>query len=301
MKKTLLTTLAVIMAFVPALAGTFSKSYPLRDFTGISATHIYHVDLTPSSTFSVKVEAPDYLEPYINVRVERKQLILSVKDLPRAINRRLSDEKSGAIRAEVSMPVLESVSLSGAARVQADGVFPDLGGRPFRMSLSGASHADGLAVSSDYTEIKLSGASHANLRGSYDKVGLEASGASKAKLGVKTPSVNAELSGSARLDLDGEFDRVSIEASGASQAELQSSVTVSSLNIECSGASSVESRQAKALDVNVELSGASKCRVAAIRKITVEASGASTCYYEGGPDTKVDALQISRGSSLKKL
>ena len=301
MKKTLLTTLAIIMAFVPALAGTFSKSYPLRDFTGISATHIYHVDLTPSSTFSVKVEAPDYLEPYINVRVERKQLILSVKDLPRAINRRLSDEKSGAIRAEVSMPVLESVSLSGAARVQADGVFPDLGGRPFRMSLSGASHADGLAVSSDYTEIKLSGASHANLRGSYDKVGLEASGASKAKLGVKTPSVNAELSGSARLDLDGEFDRVSIEASGASQAELQSSVTVSSLNIECSGASSVESRQAKALDVNVELSGASKCRVAALRKITVEASGASTCYYEGGPDTKVDALQISRGSSLKKL
>lgn len=301
MKKTLLTTLAVIMAFVPALAGTFSKSYPLRDFTGISATHVFHVDLTPSSTFSVKVEAPDYLEPYINVRVERKQLILSVKDLPRAINRRLSDEKSGAIRAEVSMPVLESISLSGAARVQADGVFPDLGGRPFRMSLSGASHADGLVVSSDYTEIKLSGASHANLRGSYDKVGLEASGASKAKLGVKTPSVNAELSGSARLDLDGEFDRVSIEASGASQAELQSSVTVSSLNIECSGASSVESRQAKALDVNVELSGASKCRVAAIRKITVEASGASTCYYEGGPDTKVDALQISRGSSLKKL
>ena len=301
MKKIVLTAMATILALVPAIAGTSIKSYPLRDFTGISASHAFHVDLTPSSTFSVKVEVPDYLEPYISLRVERKQLILSVKDLPRAINRRLSDEKSGAIRAEVKMPVLESVSLSGAVRLQADGVFPDLGGRPFRMSLSGASHADGLSVSSDLTEIRLSGVSHANLKGSYDKVGLEASGASKAKLGVRSPSVNAELSGSAHLDLDGEFDKVSIEASGASHAELQSAVTVSSLDIQCSGASSVESRQARAMNVNVELSGASKCRVAALGKITVEASGASTCYYEGGPDTKIDALQISRGSSLKKL
>ena len=301
MKKTLLTTLAVILALVPALAGTISKSYELKDFTGISATHVFQVDLRPSSTFSVKIEAPDYLEPYLNVRVDHKQLILSIKDLPKAVNRRLSDEKSGFLRAVVTMPVLESVSLSGAAKLQADGVFPDLGGRPFRLSLSGATHADGLAVSSDRTEIKLSGASHASLKGSYDKVGLEASGASKARLGVKSPSVDAELSGSARLDLEGEFDRVSIEASGASQAELQSSVTVSSLDIECSGASSVESRQAKAMDVNVELSGASKCRVAALRRLSVEASGASTCYYEGGPDTSIEAVQISRGSTLKKL
>ena len=301
MKKTLLTTLAVILAIVPAAAGTFSKSYDFKDFTGISASHIFHVELRPSSTFSVKVEAPDYLEPYLNVRVDHKQLILGVKDLPKAVNRRLSDEKAGAISAVVTMPVLESVSLSGAAKILADGVFPDLGGRPFRMSLSGATHADGLAVSSDRTEIKLSGASHASLRGSYGKVGLEASGASKARLGVKSPSVDAELSGSARLDLEGEFDRVSIEASGASQAELESEATVSRLDIECSGASSVESRRAKAMDVNVELSGASKCRVAAIRRITVEASGASTCYYEGGPDTQVDAVQVSRGSTVRRL
>ena len=301
MKKTLLTTLAVFLALVPAFAGTFSKTYDFKDFTGISASHVFHVDLRPSSSFSVKVEAPDYLEPYLNVRVDHKQLILSVKDLPKAINKRLSDEKSGFLRAVVTMPVLESVSLSGAAKLQADGVFPDLGGRPFRLSLSGATHADGLAVSSDRTEIKLSGASHASLKGSYDRVVLEASGASKARFDVRTLTVDAELSGSARLDLEGEFDRVSIEASGASQAELKSDKGVTSLDIECSGASSVESRQAKAMDVNVELSGASKCRVSALRRLSVEASGASTCYYEGGPDTKVEAVQISRGSTLKKL
>ena len=301
MKKTLLTTLAAIMALVPALAGTFSKSYPLRDFTGISASHIFHVEISPAPTFSVKVEAPDYLEPYINVSVDRKQLTLSVKSLPRAIERKLSDERPGAIRAFVTMPELESVSLSGAARMECLGDFPDLGRGTFRLSLSGASHADGLSVPAARAEIRLSGASHASLRGRYANVGVEASGASKAKIGIMAPSVKAELSGSARLDLEGEFDLVSIEASGASQAELLSSTTLSSLDIECSGASSVESRKAKALDVSVELSGASKCRVSALRSITVDTSGASTCYYEGTNDTKVNAVSVSRGSTLKKL
>ena len=301
MKKILLAALAAIITLAPAMAGTFRQSYPLRDFTGVSASHIFHVEISPAPTFSVKVEAPDYLEPYINVTVDRKQLTFSVKSLPRAIERKLSDEKPGAIRAFVSMPVLESISLSGAARLECLGDFPDLGRGTFRLSLSGATHADGLSVPAAMADIRLSGASHASLRGRYTNVGVEASGASKAKFGILAPSVKAELSGSARLDLDGEFDVVSIEASGASQAELLSSTTLSSLDIECSGASSVESRKARALDVSVELSGASKCRVSALKSITVDASGASTCYYEAADDTKVNAVSVSRGASLKKL
>ena len=38
MKKTLLTTLAVFLALVPAFAGTFSKSYDFKDFC---ATRLY--------------------------------------------------------------------------------------------------------------------------------------------------------------------------------------------------------------------------------------------------------------------
>ena len=301
MKKIILAALAAIITLAPAMAGTLSKSYPLREFTGVSASHIFHVEISPAPTFSVKVEAPDYLEPYINVTVERKQLTFSVKSLPRAIERKLSDEKPGAVRAFVTMPVLESVSLSGAARLECLGDFPDLGTETFRLSLSGATHADGLSVPAARADIRLSGASHASLRGRYANVGVEASGASKAKFGILAPSVRAELSGSARLDLDGEFDVVSIEASGASQAELLSSTTLSSLDIECTGASSVESRKARALDVSVELSGASKCRVSVLKSITVDASGASTCYYEAADDTKVNAVSVSRGASLKKL
>lgn len=301
MKKILLAALAAIITLSPAMAGTFSKSYPLKGFTGINASHVFHVELSPSSTFSVKVEAPDYLEPYLTVKVDRNILTLKVESLPRPIERKLSDEKPGAIRAVVTMPLLESVTLSGAARLESDGDFPDLGNRPFKLKISGAAHAEGLSVSAGRAEISLSGASHASLRGLYGYFGLDASGASKARFGISAPSVKAELSGSASLGLDGEFDVVSIEASGASQAELLSATTLSSLDIECSGASSVESRKAKAMDVSVELSGASKCRVSALRSITVDASGASTCYYEAADDTKVNAVSVSRGASLKKL
>lgn len=300
MKKIILSTLAAVMALVPALAGTFSKSYPLKGFTGIQASHVFHVYLSPSSECSVKIEAPDYLEPYIKVEVSRNQLILSVENLPKAVERQLSREKSGAIRADVRMPSLESIMLSGAANLEADGDFPMIR-VPFKLNISGAAKASGLSIKAASMDIRMSGAANAGLKGGFDRVDLEASGASKARLGVDAASVSAELSGSAHLDIEGTFDRMSVEASGASQADLKSDSTLSSLDIQCSGASSVNSRNAKARDVSVELSGASNCKVTALRAIEIEATGASTCSYEAGPDVKIDVIQVSRGATLRKL
>ena len=110
MKKILLTTLAVILAIVPALAGTFSNDYRLSGFTGIRASNVFSVELSPSANFSVGIEAPDYLEPYIIVEVSRNQLVLRMKELPKSISRKLSDERAGAVRAIVKMPLLEFLS-----------------------------------------------------------------------------------------------------------------------------------------------------------------------------------------------
>lgn len=301
MKNTLLIILAALTAIAPAFAGTISKTYPLEGFTGIQASHIYRVHLTPSPDYYVSIEAPDYLEPYLTVSVSRNQLVLRVTNLPKAIERRLSKEKAGSIRAEVSMPVLESVTLSGASSLVAEGDFPVLRGRPFKMDVSGAAKASGLSVQAGSMDIRMSGAASASISGGSDDVDLEASGASKTKMRLTVTRVKADLSGSADLDLGGAFDRVSIEASGASHAKLESTSTLSTLNLQCSGASSVNTRDAMADDVSVELSGASNCKVNAIRRIEVEASGASTCSYEAAPGTRLDIIQVSRGSTLKKL
>ena len=128
-----------------------------------------------------------------------------MKELPKAISKKLSDERSGSVRAEVSMPQLESVSLSGAAALKANGTFPDLQRRPFLLDMSGATHARGLSVSAYEAKIVLSGATEADLTGDFDEVSLDISGAGKLKLDTKCPELEAELSGSARADLKGEF------------------------------------------------------------------------------------------------
>ena len=281
MKKILLTALSVLLAATASLAATFSNNYSLSGFTGIRASSVFHVDVSQSSRYSVSVEAPDYLEPYISVEVEQNQLVLRMKQMPRAIEKRLSSENSGAVVAVVRMPRLESVSMSGAAVLRADGDFPTLKERPFRLDMSGASKARGLSLSASAAVISLSGAVEAGLTGA--------------------PIVKAELSGSGHLNMEGMFEDVSIQASGASGVHLLSEKVLSSLRIQGSGASSIDCRSAKAQNVRVGLSGASNCKVAALRTFEVEASGASSCSYEDAPGLDIDIIQVSRGASLRKL
>ena len=83
--------------------------------------------------------------------------------------------------------------------------------------------------------------------------------------------------------------------------DIESADTLHELDIEGSGAASIDTRSAKANEVTVELSGAANCKVSAIRRISVEATGASTCSYEAEADTMVDVIQVARGASLRKL
>ncbi|MBR3012988.1 MAG: DUF2807 domain-containing protein [Bacteroidales bacterium] len=301
MKKTILTVLAAIAALVPALAGTIDRSYSLRGFTGIRASNAFQVHLTQSPDYSVNVEAPDYLESYIKVEVSGRNLVLSLANLPASVQRKLSSDKDGAIRAEVHMPTLESVSLSGAARLKCDGAFPALRDRTFLLDMSGATHADGLSVPAPKADIRLSGASQASLEGRFDTVSLDASGASKIKVDVDTSLLEAELTGSAHANIGGALRQVKLQTSGASRAEFVSSSALQALDVEGSGAASIDARSAKSQDVRVRLSGASNCRVSAVRAIEIEASGASTCQYEAAPDTKVNVLQVARGATVRKL
>jgi hypothetical protein len=301
MKKILIIALATILATVTAFAGSFSNTYRLSGFTGIRASSIYHIELSPSSSFSVDIEAPDYMEPYLVVEVVNNQLVLRVKDMPKSISKRLSDERVGSIRAEVRMPRLESVSLSGAAALNAEGDFPALRDRSFKLDLSGATHAKGLNVSAPSAVISLSGATEATLTGRFNKVSIDASGASKLKMDTETPELDAELSGSARADLKGRFTEVSLETSGAARVDIDSDKVLTELEIEGSGAASIDTRNAKAQEVSVELSGAANCKVSALRSFTVEATGASTVAYESATDTRINIVQVARGASLKKL
>ena len=106
------------------------------------------------------------------------------------------------------------------------------------ITVSGAYHFDGESIQADKLVLELSGASHAKLSGRIAKLDLELSGASH---------LNAEELLSRDAD---------IEASGASHAQVN---IQKSLQVEASGASKVEYR-GNPMNLTKDVSGASTVR-----------------------------------------
>jgi hypothetical protein len=139
--------------------------------------------------------------------------------------------------AEVTVPVLTSVDLSGATSASLSG-FEAVSVARFDASLSGASRLEG-RITADRLALDLSGASRADLGGVVRELALEVSGASQAGLhGLEAQVAAIDLSGASRATVlvRGE---VRGEASGASELVVHGGATT---NVETSGASSVTHR-----------------------------------------------------------
>ncbi|MDH6056165.1 head GIN domain-containing protein, partial [Umezakia ovalisporum] len=111
---------------------------------------------------------------------------------------------------------------------------------------------------------EFSGASNATVRGfsgnqSFD---LRLSGASKADVEVQATRADLRLSGASNLDLRGTFQRLEADASGASR---------------------LEAFNAPADEADVEASGASSIRLNVARSLKAVATGASNVVYRGNP------------------
>ncbi|MCB2377366.1 PspC domain-containing protein [Hymenobacter sp. BT635] len=115
----------------------------------------------------------------------------------------------------------------------------------------------------DLTNLDLNGACEANVAGFKDQaLRVEQSGACFAKLNVNVP----------RLDLD---------LNGACRADLRGSAT--DLNVESSGACSVQALRMTTQTADFDLAGMSKARVNVANRLRAELSGASRVEYAGSP------------------
>jgi hypothetical protein len=102
------------------------------------------------------------------------------------------------------------------------------------------------------------------------------SGASSAKLDLKTPKVTVDLSGASKITLKGQTKDFMVEGSGAS---------------------SIKGYDLMAENTFVKLSGASNADVFASVKLDVHVSGASDLDYKGNPAV---TKEVSGASSAKK-
>ncbi len=301
MKKILLLASVLCVTFA-AIAGSklFTKNIDVRSFDSIEASSIYRVDLSRDSRCSVSIQAPDYLEPYMVIKVVDGTLRLSMEKLPRNIERRLNEETE-KVWATVTMPSVRKITLSGIARLISTQPFVEKD--EFRLTMSGAAQVENLRVDAPSARLDLSGAAKCQLSSCvFDKVDLRASGAARLEADrMDLGDVDAELSGAAKVTFDGQVESLEIEASGAARSEWKSSRILTRLEVESSGASRISAEELPARDVEVELSGTSVCRVNALHSIRIETAGASTCLYKAAPDTDVRILSAGRGSSIRKL
>ena len=307
MKRFLTLLAAAVIAALPLSAKTVTdpadspkqetKEYRLSGFSGLDVSWVYQVELTQSGRYGVKVEAPDFLMPYLRVEVRGGNLILGLEDTPREVRRQIENGGRHTVRAFVSMPDLSELKVSGAAKVTARGEFTSR--KPFEMELSGAVNVLDLSVKASAADIDASGASKFALTGKFDKMSVRLSGSTNANVAADAKTVDIVASGAAKLSVKGKLGAVDLNASGAANTQFDGSIDT--LDAEGSGAAKLSANQAPARCAKINFSGASNGMIDVREELSVNLSGASKLNYHPGPGLRIDKQSVSRASTLSSF
>lgn len=204
--------------------------YDLSDFDSITASHTFEVDIQYAGAYSVVVRTDEDVVEYLDVSVLGSRLNLGLKS---GYNYNF---RNVILEAEVSLPRLTEISLSGASYANIWGFESN---ESLQLDLSGSSEAFGDIVAGD-ARINLSGASEVELHGSSAHVEVDASGSSSVYLEeFYAEAVDVFASGASEVYVwtDG---RLNVDASGDSDVFYESGADLGSINT--SGTSSVQER-----------------------------------------------------------
>ena len=200
-------------------------------FTGfdkVDVSHAFTVDISQGESFRVVVRVDDNLVEHLEVVKQGDTLKIGLEPTP------FRNVRDATMEAEVTMPELTGLELSGASDVTITGFKSS---KMLDVKLSGASSLRGDIEAGD-ARFDLSGASSVTLSGSAQDVTIDASGASVVDLAdfpVADADVEASGASSATVNPSGSLDA---DASGASHVYYVGDPTLG--KIDTSGASSVE-------------------------------------------------------------
>ncbi len=185
-----------------------TQEYTNSGFSALDVGSAFQVTITQGDTYSVKVTAGERIFDRISVTQSEETLKIEVTP---GIFFGTFDAK-----AEITMPTLDSLTLSGATRGTANGFNTT---DQFVLTISGASSLDMTNMELGDVDIELSGASRLTAQGT----------------GANLVST---VSGASNLDLESlPVNDATVTVSGASHAVMSPSGT---LNVDASGASSLQ-------------------------------------------------------------
>jgi hypothetical protein len=206
-----------------------TREEAFSDFDKVDIRSAFNATINQGDEYKVVINIDDNVLE--NLRVEKSGSTLKIGLKPG-----ISMVTNATMEAEISMPVLKGIDLSGSSDAEITGFDSS---ENLTVDLSGSSSLNGDIQAGD-TTFDVSGSSDARLTGSGGNLKLEASGSSDVDLSG-FPVVNADLdvSGASTVTVNpsGTLD---VEASGASNVTYLGIPT--SINSKTSGSSSVEPR-----------------------------------------------------------
>lgn len=291
MRKFLVLSLAVLIPLSSLAENVVKHHQIVSGVRGLSVSAYYNVNLKKGPA-SVSTTASSEIAEYVVVKVENGiiKLGLDQDKMPRELRKK----SKWTLSADVSVPELETLSLSGAVRVNAIGNFyvNDLDA-----NMSGASSLTDLYLTGIKADFDISGASSVKMTFDMKDMDFEASGASNARLEGKTDDLSLDCSGASHMEVKGQFTEVDVECSGASKVNISGKSRSSEL--ECSGASTIDGLNLESETADVDASGASSISANVSRKVMIELSGASSLEYKASSSAEVVKKSIGKGCSLK--
>lgn len=289
----------VLFSFIPAFATEaeaenelYKHHYDYRGFTELSVSNSFIVDLSFEDSWSLDIEVPDFIEPYLRISCNEARLRIGLENLPNDIQRKLNNDKR--LYAKVKMPKITKLIMSGATKLSTAGIPALESHESLEIKLSGASQVENLqAGSKGKLSIDMSGATKAEIKADFQKLDIDLSGASKLKFEGSADFIKVECSGASSARLEGNFNDADVDVNGSSNVTLTDDLD--SIRLEVSGASKFE-LEGTVATADVELSGASKARLAVSKKMNYEISGVSTLRVK---DLNAQIRgEISRGSKI---
>jgi len=263
MRKTFSSVLVVLSLIITLLLagcgdgiGTGKVITEKKDFTNFTSVEIgsaFEVTITRADTYSVTISADETLIEYIEVNQTGSKLKIYLN--PRHI---FTDFTLGkrVLKAEITMPSLNGLSISGASRGTVTG-------------FSSTSNLD----------LQISGATTCTLVGMQaGVVDGEVSGASRITGNLTASVMMMVVSGASSLELSGSANSLDIEVSGASRADM-TNFPVKDADVEVSGASEATVYVHETMDI--EVSGASRLYFIGNPTLGItNVSGASTIKHK---------------------
>ena len=213
---------------ITASGNVVTREEAFTGFDNVDISNAFKVDMSQGDSFRVVIRIDDNLVQHLQVVKQGATLKIGLKP-GRGYNIRNATRE-----AEVTMPVLTGLELSGASHGTITGFKST---KAVDVDLSGASFLRG-DIEGGNARFDVSGASHVTLSGSGDNVIIDASGASQVDLSafpVADASVEASGASKATVNPSGRLD---VDASGASHVYYLGSPTLGKMDT--SGASSVK-------------------------------------------------------------